>query len=59
MLKFHERSSKEFELSLVVRNALGEATRHRKTYATDSPYKLWQFFIRHQNKPKKQKKTTE
>lgn len=44
--------SSEYELVLVLRDANGQPT-GRKNYSTDSPYKLSQFYLRNQGKPKK------
>jgi len=57
MINFEEYVSKPFEISLVVRNALGQPTGRRRTYATDSPYKLWQFYMRHRGKPRRKKQS--
>jgi len=48
--------SKYFELSLVVRDGLGEPTNRKKDFSTDSPFKLWQFYMRNQSKKPRKKK---
>lgn len=44
--------SQPFELVLATRDANGNQT-GTKSYVTDSPYKLSQFYLRHKGKPKK------
>lgn len=41
-----------FELVLANRDASGEPTGTTKSYVTDDPYRLSQFFLRHKGKPK-------
>lgn len=49
--------SQPLEISMVIRDGLGNPTNRRTDFATDSPYKLWQFFMRNQGrKPNKKKK---
>ena len=48
---------KEFEIVMLVRDGLGEPTGRTTNFATDSPSKLWQFYMRNQSrKPRKKKK---
>jgi hypothetical protein len=48
-----------FEINLVVRNALGVPTGGRKEFSTNSPDSLFAFWMRHQGKPKRKKKSVE
>jgi hypothetical protein len=39
-----------------VRDKEGNPTGVRKSFKTDSPYKLWSFWQRHQGRPKRKRK---
>ena len=57
MLNIQQESTPHaFELDLVVRDSDGQPTGARKTIKTDSPFKLWSFWQRHQGRPKRKKK---
>ena len=47
---------KTFEVSLVIKDADGNPTNQRKSFASDDPVKVWQFFNRFQGKPKRKKR---
>jgi hypothetical protein len=47
--------SPAFEIDLMIKDAAGRPTGKRKLYGTDSAYKLWQFWMRHQGRPKRKK----
>jgi len=49
------KESKLYEIVLYIKDAKGNPTKKRKSYATDNPYKLWQFWMRHQGKPKRRR----
>ena len=51
-----EPADKAFEISLIVRDSEGNPTDKRRSYSSDNPYKIWQFFNRFQGKPKRKKK---
>ena len=55
-LKFISKTSPAFELVVAVRDSVGEPTGKLKSYTTDSPMKLWQFYMRYQGKPKRKRK---
>ena len=46
-----------FEINLAVKDAKGNPTNRRKHFITNDPIKLSDFFLRHQGKPKKKKKS--
>lgn len=56
MFDFYDGRDNEFEITLCVRDHNGVPTGQKKTYSTDSPYKLWLFFNRMQGKPKRRRK---
>jgi len=45
-----------FELDIVVKDAMGNPTKKRKSCVSDSAEDIWKFWMRHQGKPKR--KTT-
>lgn len=49
-------SDKSYEIDLEIRNAKGEPTGTRKSFKTDDPVKLWEFWMRNQGRPKKKRK---
>ena len=55
MIEFKSEISLPFEVVLITRNSNGEET-GKKSFATDSPYKLNEFFLRMKGKPKKKHK---
>lgn len=55
MIEFKSEVSLPFEVVLITRNSDGDAT-GTKSFATDSPYKLSEFFMRMKGKPKKKHK---
>lgn len=55
-LNSKEEFSPTFEISVVVRDSLGNPTRKRKEFRSDNGYDIWEFFNRYQGKPKKRKK---
>lgn len=50
------KESKEFELVLQIRDHHGDPTGRTKSYKTDSPYKLWKFYMSNSHKTKKKKR---
>ena len=42
-----------FEIELEIKDSQGRPTGKRKTFSTSDPYKLSEFYLRHQGKPKK------
>ncbi len=49
-LKHYE--SKTFEIVLMIKDSKGNPTNRTKRYRTDSAFKLFQFWMRYQGKPK-------
>ena len=47
--------SKDFEISLIVRDALGNPTRKKKSYASDDAFEIWRFWMRNKGRPKRKK----
>lgn len=45
-----------FEIEILVRDSEGNPTGKKKTFKTDNPHKLWEFYNRHQGRPKRRKK---
>lgn len=45
--------SKTFEINLLVRDSNGNPTGRRKSFATDDSGKLWEFWMKHQGRPKR------
>ena len=56
MFKLSNDQDYDFELTLCVRDHTGNPTGQKKTYSTDSGYKLWSFLNRFQGRPKRRKK---
>lgn len=56
MFDFYDNRDAEFEITLNVRDHTGAPTGQKKTYSTDSAYKLWLFFNRMQGRPKRKRK---
>ena len=54
-INFEAQEFARFEADLVVRDKAGNPV-GRKTIRTDSPYKLFQFFLRTSNRPRRKKK---
>lgn len=50
--------SKTFEIVISLKDSQGRPTGKTKHYATDSAYKLWQFYMNHQGKPKRKRRKT-
>ena len=50
-----QSDDKLYEITVQIRNATGEPTGRTKTYKTDDPFKLWQFWMRNKGKPKRKK----
>ena len=46
---------KSFEIDLVIKDAAGNPTKRRRSYVSDSAYKVWQFWMRNQGKPKRKR----
>lgn len=51
-----EHQDKSYEIDLVLRDSKGNPTGKRKSFKTDDPLSLWQFYMRNQGRPKKRKK---
>jgi len=47
---------KPYEIEILVRDSEGNPTGKKKTFKTDDPHKLWEFYNRHQGRPKRRKK---
>jgi hypothetical protein len=45
-----QEPTKTFELTVNLRNSKGELTGERKTYASDSAYSIWKYWIKHVSK---------
>lgn len=56
-LNFSKYASVEepFEIEILVRDSEGNPTGQKKTFKTDNPHKLWEFYNRHQGRPKRRK----
>lgn len=54
-LDIKHRSSPSLEINLIVRDSEGNPTGRRKSFRTNSPFKLWSFWARHQGRPKRKK----
>jgi len=48
--------SKTFEIVVAIRDSLGQDTGKRKSFASDSSYKIWEFYTRHVGNIKGKKK---
>jgi hypothetical protein len=49
------KDSQPFELVMCLRNAEGKKTDKKKSFTTDSSYKLWEFFEKSDVSPRKKK----
>jgi len=56
-LLLEQEDSKTFEITIALRDSQGNPTGRTKTFKTDSAYKLWKFYMNHQGKPKRRKKS--
>jgi hypothetical protein len=57
MIDLQKEPSKMFEIVTCVRNSLGEDTGTRRSFSTDSAYKLWEHWARYVNNTPTKKKT--
>ena len=48
--------SSSFEIELVVRDFEGNPTGQTRSFVSDNPYKVWEFYQRQQGKPKRKHK---
>jgi hypothetical protein len=46
-----------FEIVTCVRDSKGNDTGRKKYYASESPYKIWEFWVKNSGKPKRKKKS--
>jgi hypothetical protein len=54
-LQFATKEHKTFEITVVLRDIDGNPI-GRRTYSSDNPYKIWEFYQRNRGKPKKKKR---
>lgn len=51
--------TRAFEVVVYLKDSLGNPTNKKKSFATDSAYKLWEFWAKHAGGRNKKKKTEE
>ena len=48
--------TKAFEINILVRDSEGNPTGQRKSFSSDDAGKIWEFYMRHQGRPKRKKR---